>query len=225
MSQFDQMRLIAVTFLWMVCAGAAYGQSCPQFYRFVDFGLQGRNGDIHRGGPLFRAESFEGRSLLLTEQTRCLVVRDIAKDGHGNPIPVVSEVQYDPEKADLALTKLRVFTTPSAADTAARIEQTHLTVLDSVQATVLRGATYVCVQQASSDRISCQVVNPYQQDIALVVFCAQNTCEMPLMAFDAQIAVTAEWSIPEVGFDHLGEVVVKRLQQIENFLTPLSSTR
>ena len=94
--------------VFLFVAGGAAAQSCPDFYRFVDFGLKGQDGIIYRGGTLLRAENTNREALLLTERTTCLDVTILAKDGRGNPVPVVSSINYDPAKTGLGLDELRV---------------------------------------------------------------------------------------------------------------------
>ena len=56
------LRVIA-SVLFILFASQANAQSCPDYYRFVDFGLKGNDGVIYRGGPTFRAENLSGELL------------------------------------------------------------------------------------------------------------------------------------------------------------------
>ena len=72
------MRICVASLALLFCASVASAQSCSDFYRFVDFGLTGSEGATYRGGVVLRAEGFDGAPLLLTDQTVCCNLRDLA---------------------------------------------------------------------------------------------------------------------------------------------------
>ena len=49
------MHRIIVALLLAVAAQQASAADCPPFYRFVDFGVEGPDGVLRRGGTIFRA--------------------------------------------------------------------------------------------------------------------------------------------------------------------------
>ena len=219
------LRAIA-SLLLIFCASQASAQNCPDFFRFVDFGLEGRDGAISRGGPIFRAESLSGQPLLLRDRTECLGVREVSVDGRGNPIPVVTSIQYSPEKTNIDLTELRVAVvddTETAAEKNARIHRAGLKQSDTE---ITRGANFFCASFKESLEMSCQLESPYPGNIALVVYCDALQCTMPVLAIDEQILVSAVWasggsflSDPATA----GPDIFDKIQRIHDFLGPLSS--
>lgn len=200
----------------------ATAQSCPDFFRFVDFGLQDSEGRFIRGGPIFRGESLEGRSLLLREQTQCRAMRDIASDGHGNPVPVVTSMTYDAKKTDVDLTSLRVSyveDTWVAANDNGRQHRRNL-----VGAAPVKGQNSLCV--ASNDQMSCQVVSPYLTDVDLVIYCNLAQCRMPVLAVSETIQISADWAVDTENLEdpeRAGDVIFEKVQEIHAFLEPLTS--
>ncbi|MEO9819462.1 MAG: hypothetical protein ABJ370_11990 [Paracoccaceae bacterium] len=207
-------------------AGPASAQECPHFFRFVDFGLQISDGGFSRGGPILRAESFSGTSLLSKGNTICRTVRDIASDGHGNPIPVVTSMAYDVEKAGLDLLDLHVsFVQDStvAAETSAR---THWKTVDRARTKPLKGQNSLCILSADNSSLSCQLVSPYPGNIALTVYCDASSCKMPVLAMNAHMSASASWAVDDSFWntpDRAGEEVFNKVQSIFAFLEPLSS--
>lgn len=218
-------RVLATVFAGL-CAGPCLAQSCPEFFRFVDFGLQSRDGALHRGGAIFRAESFDGRPLLDRPATQCLAVRDVARDGRGNPIPVVSAVSYDPDQTGLELRELHVMRVEDATDVAVDSAQGHQSRLESVAVQKVQGAAFLCVFSSGDMQISCQLESPYGGTAPLVVYCGGARCDMPAMAINAHILVRAVWHMDGVQVDDplgTGHAILERVRQIHGFLTPLSS--
>ncbi len=212
---------------FFVCsASAAFAQSCPDFYRFVDFGLTGADGVTYRGGSVFRAEGLDGRSLLLADRTTCRLVRDIATDGHGNPIPVVASVSYKPEAIDPDLMDLHLFRVDdpyASADMHARDHRRNLAQPNGQRA---QGSNFLCTLRPDPQTISCQFVSPFPNDAALVVYCDAQHCSLPQMLVTDQIVVNATWSRHETETQELetiaGEIFGK-IQTIHDFLKPLSA--
>ena len=214
-------------FLFVILAGQASAQSCPEFFRFVDFGLKANDGIIYRGGPIFRAESLEGQPLLLRERTDCRKVPQIAKDGHGNPIPVVTRVFYNPERTGLALDELRLTTSENVADMAEEQAEAHRMELGKSSIVSTQGADFLCVFSDSTDDLSCQLQSPYAGSIPLIVTCDADVCTMPVLAITDQIFASAVWTIeaailaaPETA----GAAISRMIRDIHGFLDPLSST-
>lgn len=218
----------AVSFvLLFLFASQAKAQDCPDFYRFVDFGLKGSDGMIYRGGPLFRAEGFSGEPLLLTDRTVCLPVRETSKDGPGNPIPVVESIAYDPSKGALDLSVLTVSTLDNAAAQAEANAAVHVARLEQTDAIVMRGTHFLCASVIEPFALSCQLASPYPGNIALVIYCDDLRCTMPAMAASERLLVSAAWasdvsykSTPENAGDEIHRIVL----QIHDFLDQLTST-
>jgi hypothetical protein len=204
-------------------AGHASAQSCPDFYRFVDFGLPDSTGALHRGGPVFRAEGFTGDALLVDAMTECLPITDVARDGRGNAIPVVSAIGYDPENAGLSLTELRVRALPDTYEAAARNGRAHRAALLRAGVATRTGPTFLCADGESADTASCQVVSPFDDDIDLFVYCDATECTMPVMAINRRLAVSAAWVRDERDLSDLGESVSGKVLRIQAFLSPLAS--
>lgn len=207
---------------FLTLAGQVQAQACPDFFRFVDFGVQDREGRFQRGGPIFRAESLTGRSLLELSATQCRRVAHIASDGHGNPIPVVTRVTYDVDRLDIDLTRLEVSyaeDTEVAAFENARMHRRHLR-----QAASVKGAHSLCV--ALGEVMSCQVVSPYLRSVDLVVYCDPALCRMPVLAVAPRIVMSAEWEAGAALWaqpERAGEVIYQKLRALHGFFEPLTS--
>lgn len=219
-------RLIAllVSALW---ANLAAAQSCPDFYRFVDFGLESSDGVIHRGGPVFRAETLEGEPLLVMPETNCIQVRDISADGHGNPMPVVTSFNYDPQKFGVSLVSLQISKVADAKAAAADSALPHQQDLAGGQMTATQGADFLCASPKAADRISCQVVSPYPGNAALVVYCDAAQCRMPALAVGERILVSAIWANEASSLnapEDAGKRIITKVQKIHDQLEPLSSS-
>ena len=119
------MYRIILTLALVTMAAGASAQSCPDFYRFVDFGLRAADRQFLRGGPLYRAESLAGTPLLDESKTQCRAVSDIAFDGHANPIPVVARIQYAIEKIPFELDELQVSFAEDTSAAASRNAARH----------------------------------------------------------------------------------------------------
>ncbi len=216
-------KFIAITML-LLGAGRASAEGCPAFFRFVDFGLEARDGSIHRGGALFRAEGFDGQALLLLEKTQCLAVAEVSKDGRLNPIPVVTDIHYDPPKAGLDVIALGVRSVTDMQALADVNATPHTASLAASGAKVTRGPDFLCVDHPGQGRASCQLASPYPGKIALVVHCDAEMCDMPLLAIDGQLAISAQWTTSLTARpEELGREISQKIQAIHGFLTPLSS--
>ena len=128
-------------------ASHALAEDCPRFYRFVDFGIEGDDGVIYRGGPAFRVEGFDGHLLVHATRTQCLGVRDVLADGHGNPIPVVASIDYDPVRTGADLIALRVAKADDLRTVAEENAAAHRANLEQVGAVETRGESSLCVRR------------------------------------------------------------------------------
>ena len=173
-------RLFAILLL-AISAGHASAQACPPFFRFVDFGLNASDGKVYRGGTLVRAEGLDGRALLLRPQTRCLAITDIAKDGPGNPIPIVTYVAYDPDLTGRSLNQLNRCAVKDSHMTATNKLENHLDNLSAEGAEITRSADFLCVR-TQPENISCQLTSPYPNLAPLVIYCDTLSCEMLALA-------------------------------------------
>lgn len=219
------MLRIIVSLLFVTFASPLSAQSCPKFFRFVDFGLKANDGVVYRGGPIFRAESLEGQPLLLRERTQCRTVPEIAKDGHGNPIPVVTDVFYNPERTGFALDELRLGTSERTADIAEDSAATHKMALAKSGAVTAQGTDFLCASLPGE--ISCQLRSPYGGTIPLIVTCTMGKCTMPVLAITDQIFASSDWAIEDVILkdpETAGLAISKKIQSIHAFFEPLSST-
>lgn len=219
------LRAIA-PFLFIIATGQAQAQSCPDFFRFVDFGLEARDGTLHRGGTILRAESFEGEPLLLREKTLCRAVQEVSKDGPGNPIPVVSSIDYDPAKTGIPLIELRILSVKDATAQAEENAAAHRAALDRPDTEITRGSNFLCAAQPEPGTLSCQLLSPYPGNAPLVVYCDALRCEMPGLAINTRLLARAAWTNASAGAgsaEAAGTDILSTLEQIHGFLTPLSS--
>lgn len=193
---------------------------CPSYYRFVEFGLQDENGQHLRGGPIFRGEGFDGRSLLDVKDTTCRPIRDMAVDGHGHPIPIVTRVSYDVQKTGMDLVGLRVSYSADALAAAETNTGRHRDNL--VTAKPIKGQNSLCV--IAREQMSCQVVSPYKNDAGLVVYCDLSQCHMPVLAVGPHILISAEWvTDPGLWLEDAGDEIFKKVTEIHAFFEPLTS--
>lgn len=219
------MRALIVFCLCLV-ASAAQAQNCPDFYRFVDFGLQGNDGALYRGGTTLRAESFDGEPMLLAGTSICLPIADVAKDGHGNPIPVVRQIFYDPVAINAGLEELSVFSVDDMQAATAQNAATHKQNLANTDAQITRGNDYLCVSPAAQPGFTCQIVSPFAVNLDLVIGCDAQRCVMPVMAATEKLAVSARWAIdPASAADPAATAsdMISKVRQIHDFLKPLSA--
>ena len=219
------LRLFCILFLGIL-SGPLRAQDCPDFFRFVDFGQLDRNIEIHRGGTVFRAESFEGEPLLRAGDTVCLPVSDLAKDGRGNPVPVVSQIEYDPVKTNVDLQHLSISRVTDPADAAIENTRAHLALLDQTGTIVQQGSNFLCASQLDTSTVSCQISSPSGNNLPLVVYCDAALCNMDVMAMNDHLIASATWTMADFDFADLGLVagdILSRVQAINAFLTPLTS--
>ena len=215
------MRICVASLVWLFCASVASAQSCPDFYRFVDFGLTGSDGVTYRGGVVLRAEGFDGAPLLLTDQTVCRDVRDLAVDGRGNPIPVVTAIRYDPQAAGVDVVELGVALFEDTAAAAHENAAAHMLKLSDPDVILTRGDDFLCA--AVQGRLSCQVQPPFPNQAPVVAYCAAGLCRMPVMAINNDLAVSAVWTGDVADPAAIGADASQTVRQIHDFLVPLSA--
>ncbi|MBT8412432.1 MAG: hypothetical protein KJP02_11645 [Octadecabacter sp.] len=219
------MRAIT-SLLLIVFASQSNAQGCPDFYRFVDFGLEGRDGSIYRGGPVFRAEDFDGEPLLIWGRTQCLNVLETSRDGPGNPIPVVTSIDYNPDKIGVDFSALRVAAVKEAHAAAQTNTRDHLASLKAANTTQTRGSNYLCVSVTASPRVSCQLNSPFPNNAPLIVYCDDVTCTMPVLVVAENLVASAVWkSDPAYASakERAGPDISDKVQKIFDFLVPLSA--
>lgn len=219
------MNKIAFSLILLVLTGTASASTCPDFFRFVDFGQAGRDGVVYRGGSFFRAEDFDGSPLLYRERTKCLDVTDVSKDGRGNPIPVVVSIHYNPDKLPVGFKELSVRSLPDATVAAEESAERHRSNLKKGDIETIRGENFLCLADIPKESLSCQVISPFLENTALVAYCEEKRCTMSAMAIDKQIAVSAVWSADDlVGTDQsTGTDVAEMIGKVHTFLSPLIS--
>lgn len=201
--------------LALVIGQAAHSGECPDFFRFVDFGQQDVNG-LARGGTLIRIESLDGRPLLKRAETACSPAQFLASDGHGNPIPVVTAVTFDPEKLPFEVTAFGIQRAEDAFALAEESAEAHRAALAQSTIPTTQGTRHLCA--GTSDALSCQLVPPFVQDAPLVVYCSGGGCEMPVLAFNDHIVVTATWGLAADTLDAAGDEIARKLEDFTVFL-------
>jgi hypothetical protein len=220
------MCRLSILLVLLFSSSVTSAASCPEFFRFVDFGQIGNDGVVYRSGSFFRAEDFDGSALLDRQHTECIEVSEANTDGHGYSIPVVTSINYNPVKAKLDVLELRV---SRWADTHLAAEDNaviHRQRLDQSDVKLTQGEDFLCVHISADDALSCQVVSPYEGNHALVVYCDSLLCEMPVMAVNEYLSVSAKWSLKLAdvqGEDSAGTEVVRKIAQIHGFLKPITS--
>ena len=214
----NNISKIIPTLLFVIIANHAQAESCPSFYRFVDFGLTDRDGIIRRGGPIFRAFDVSGTHLLDPKGTTCRDVDDLAKDGRALDVPIVSALKFDAETANIDFLSLGLDWKDDAvafSKDSATVHQERLTLLDAI---IDKGTNYLCVNPVQSSDISCQIVSRFEGGNAPVIYCDDFQCEMPAMIFDKQIVISANWiRSKNNGLDVIDEIFEK-MQEMYDFL-------
>lgn len=217
------MHRLAAALLVVICASQAQAQaleqeqSCPSFYRFVDFGLKGRDGVLRRGGTIFRAFRADGIHLLRPESSTCLEVEELARDGRAHPIPVVSSIGIDAQIAGLDLTELRLAASEDMVTLAAAKAASHRENLARTDAIIARGESFLCARSSEPETVSCQMLSPHPGNFPLVVYCGAGRCTTPVMARDEQLFVTASWRHRATDIEELADEISNKLKQIHTF--------
>ena len=214
------VRFLMIAVL-MLGANGAKAETCPNYYRFVDFGLEDPDGNLLRGGPVFRVVDVSGAPLLFRDQTLCSDVGDVFTDGHGHPIPVIEQFDYDPAKVGLGLAALRVDVVNDAAEAAEDSAARHREALAHSTAPQIRGSNYLCVDL--DGLVSCQILSPFRIEIPLVVYCEEDHCEAPAFVLSDRVKAIASWPRADMPFDALGGAISERLNAVWVYLSEQSS--
>ncbi len=212
------MYKIITSLLVVLCASEASADSCPDRYRFVDFGLEDSDGIIRRGGTILRAFDLEGTHLLVPERTICLSVDEVARDGRGLPIPVVSSVDIDPKVTAIDLTELRLRAVKDVAAAAEANASLHHEKLAQSGTITTRGQNFLCASTNGTDDLSCQISTPYGGNVPLVIYCDAQLCEMPVMGRDEQLVGSAAWRREAADPGAAGIEISDKVQRIHDFL-------
>ena len=212
------MRGVLVAVLLVGLAGPVWAQGCPPSYRFVDFGVEGRDGILRRGGVIFRAFDAAGQRLLLGARSLCRDVAEVAVDGRGLPIPVVARVEVDTQVAGLALELLRL---SAERDPVAAVEAhaaRHRDALDQGAGEVTRGADFLCLEAVAGRDLSCQLLPVDGAGAAPVIYCDPLRCDMPGMVYGGALQVGAVWARGAGPPDAVARDGLARMRRIQAFL-------
>lgn len=220
------MRAIIAVFVFGL-GSAAQAQDCPDFYRFVDFGVVDDAGLMYRGGPLLRAENFDEDRLLIEDETICLDVWPTLTDGRGNPMPLVSEIHYDPAAIGAPFTELTVRATTDTTAAATQSGVVYTDWRDDPASQLTQGETFLCARTDLTPHIGCQLVSPYSTEAPLNVYCHEGACRLPVLAMDERVFVSARWDI-DVDYmndpDAAGASMMEAVHAIHDFMAPLSAS-
>ena len=211
-----------LTALLVAIAAVAQAQTCPDFLRFADFGIEQADGSFSRGGVILRGIGADagGDPILKLDETECRDVTDLLKDGRGNPIPVVTHIAYDTAKAGLDLIELSLSYSKDARRDAAENLKAHLANTERDE--VILARTSLCA--IGEEALSCQLVSPYPGNVELVVYCEGATCQMPVLAVAETIYVSASWEMDWTdGKVDAGERLTEKVQEVHEFLEPMST--
>jgi hypothetical protein len=208
----------ALLVLFTGFATPSFAQSCPEFYRFVDFGLKESDGTVTRGGTIFRAFNAEGTPLLKPEVSICRPVENLAKDGRALFIPVVSKIGIDPIAAKLDVTQLTLTEVSDVVSAAEDNAKRHGETLAKVDTATTRGEDYICASTPATDELSCQMLSLYGGNAPLVAYCDEAQCNVPVWARDKQLAISVKWPRGAAGPASTGQEIRRKLQSIYDFL-------
>ncbi len=129
-----------------------------------------------------------------------------------------------PEKIEVALTELRVFSANDTVVVADDAASTHLAKLDQTDAIITSGRDFLCASQKETDFLSCQFVSPYPGSAVLVVYCDASECKMPSLAMNEQLVISASWAHSGGSqVEATSKDILQKIQQIHDFLDPLTS--
>lgn len=200
-------------------AAPAAAETCPERYRFVDFGTESRDGTLLRGGTIFRAFDPSDTPLLLPAETICLDVPDLYKDGQQLDIPVVSEIAVNMDVATIEMVELRLSKSDDPIATSDSHAAAHLDALARPGAQAIRTASSLCVTAPEDRALSCQIRSPFNVTAAPVIYCNGETCEAPAIVFNTQVLMKAVWPQPSVDAAEMGPALIDRLEALRQYLT------
>lgn len=212
------MRSFVTALLFALLATQTSAQACPDKYRFVDFGAMDREGILRRGGTVFRAFDAQNTHLLKRKSVVCHAVEENAVDGRALKIPVVSKIEIDTEIAKLDILGLLIEATENAVADAEKSAARHQAVL--TDANITKGDTYLCASTSDTTNTSCQHVSPYLAKAPLVTYCDAQICEIPVLALNDGIFITASWTRVAQTQDALGQEISEKLGLLDTFLQP-----
>jgi len=75
-------------------------------------------------------------------------------------------------------------------------------------------ACSLCASQSQNDDVSCQLVSPYGGSHALVVYCDTAMCQMPVLARDDQLVISAVWRRQAADAPALGPAIEAKIQSV-----------
>jgi hypothetical protein len=207
-------------------SGQAQAQNCPEYFRFVDFGVSRADGSIHPGGPTFKVKR-DGKPLFESGSVACRDIVPVFTDGHNQPIPLVTTFSYAPSLVASNMTSLSLTRTPNTSATDALVVvQRHRTIRNEADAAIINGADFLCASGApsSAQTISCEVVNPFEATLSFIVSCDGATCAMSAMAIDDAVHISANWSnTAPVSAKTTGEVASEMAAKIHAFIKDKSA--
>lgn len=194
-SQIVKQSLI--TFWLLLCAGQVAAFDCPDYYRFVDFGLEDSTGTLNAGGPRVRVEGFDGIGLLKWETATCLDLPFMRRDGFGNIIPVVEGITFDRGVLPVAVFALHLRRQPDIAARAEGSAAPHRTQVAAPQAKVTQGEAFLCVQWGNGRNVSCQFPALDRENLPLIVICGSEVCDLPVLHVGSGLEISATWPAPD----------------------------
>jgi len=147
----------------------------------------------------------------------------VSRDGRGNLIPVVRHIEYDPEKTGLGLETLSVGAVDDPVAQAEQWAQAHRARMARPDAEIVRGQSFLCARDTDEGITSCQLVSPYKGKAALVVTCDEASCDLPVLAMNARLVISASWATGAGALEADAEKMLSRVRAIHGFLAPLSS--
>ncbi|MEO9651871.1 MAG: hypothetical protein ABJ360_24915 [Roseobacter sp.] len=210
----------SVLFVLNLSAPQVVAQSCPDYFRFVDFGISGADGALQRGGPVFRVVE-DGVSLLGGSPVTCLNIPYMFTDGHSLAIPVVTDIGYAPHLVAPNLSELAVKTVyGEARGQAEQNARAHRALLNKAAIQVTRGSDFLCAAQSATTEVtvSCEIINPYDPAFPLVVYCSEQVCRMPVMAIDGTLKIAARWrNLETIDGAAIGPSISEMVTQIHAF--------
>ncbi len=212
-------HLFAALFIGLIASHAS-AESCPKKYRFVDFGDTDQNGTLRKGGTIFRAFDASNTHLLHRDSVICHAVPENGIDGRALKIPVVSRFAIDLDIAKLNLAEMQLAKSEDVIAAADQNAARHRATLAKAGTETVKSDSYLCAQTAASPRASCQVLSPYQTNAALVIYCNQAMCEMPVLVYDEQVIVSAKWLRGAAELTQVGGEISRKIYDIVRFLAP-----